>query len=230
MTDTATAPAARVPVMRSPAHRLHAAMGGVFERRGAWDVPVLYGTGTDELASLENGLGFADVSARGKVHLGGAVDGLVRALTAGTVEPLGTAPLTDGGTVARFARDWAMAMIAPGQESAVLAKLGSETADAMATDVTSGMCAFLVAGPRLDDFLARTLTMDRRELKAGRCAAATWSRIPAALVALNMPTPAVELYVSSDHGRYAWETICRLAEHLEGAPVGWRALDTWGWR
>jgi aminomethyltransferase len=217
-------------VMRSPAHRIHAAMGGVFERRALWDVPGLYGTEQHEVEALEGALGFADVSARGKVHLSGAVDTLIRSLTGGAVEPLGTAPASAGGLVARMARDWALALVPPSTETAVLAEIGDGPAGAMATDVTSAMCAFLIAGPRLDEFFARSITLDPAQLRPGRCAPATWSRIPAVLVMRDLPAPAVELYVSSDHGRYAWETIRRLAGHLNGSPVGWRALEAWGWR
>jgi len=220
----------RVPVMRSAAHRLHAAMGGVFEARARWEVPALYGTEKDERAALDSGLGYADVSARGKVPLSGAVAPLLRSLAGATVEPLHSAPLQKGGLAARLARDWAMALVGPSEEARVLKDLEGAAVDAMATDVTSAMSAFFIAGPRLAEFFARSLTMDPAELSAGRCAAAAWSRIPAVLMMREQAGPAVELYVSSDHGRYAWETICRLGDHLHGAPVGWRALETWGWK
>ena len=193
-------------------------------------MPRLYGSEPQEIQALESGLGFADISARGKVHLSGAVDAMIRTLTGGALDPLGTAPMTAGGLAARIARDWALALVAPSKEGDVLNAVGDGAEGAMATDITSAMCAYLVAGPRLAEFLARSITMDPAELRPGRCAAIAWSRIPAVLVALDLPAPAVELYVSSDHGRYAWETIRRLGGHLDGAPVGWQALDTWGWK
>jgi len=227
--DTAEGRFAREAVRRSPAHRIHAAMGGVFARRAGWDVPALYGTEQDELEALKTGLGFGDVSARGKIHLSGAVEPIIRSLSGSTLEAQRTAPITGGGMVARIARDWALALVAPADEGRVLASLGGEQDDAMATDITSAMSAFLVAGPRLDEFFARSLTIDRAQLRPGHCAATTWSRIPAVLVMRDLPSPAVELFVSADHGRYAWETVRRLGEHLGGSPVGWRALETWGW-
>jgi glycine cleavage system aminomethyltransferase T len=224
-------PAPRDPVMRSAVHRAHAAMGGTFEVRAGWDVPALYGTDKDEVAALNSTLGFADVSARGKVHLSGAVDGFIQKLAGSTVAPLRTSPVKSGGTVARIARDWALALVPAQTESALIDELdGNATDAAMATDVTSAWTSFLVAGPRLEDFLARSLTLDLAELRAGTCAAATWSRIPAVLVVRDLAAPAVEIHVGSDHGRYAWETIRRLAGHLGGSPVGWRALDSWGWQ
>lgn len=227
--------AGRDPVMRSAVHRAHAAMGGTFELRAGWDVPSLYGTERDEVAALESTLGFADVSARGKVHLSGAVDGFIQKLTGGAVEPLRTAPARSGGNhpaglVARIARDWALALVPASTEPALIAELdGSPTDAAMATDVTSALSGFLVAGPRLEDFLAQSVTLDVADLRSGTCAAATWSRIPAVLVVRELLAPAVEIYVGSDHGRYAWETIRRLGDRVGGSPVGWRALDTFGW-
>jgi glycine cleavage system aminomethyltransferase T len=98
-----------------------------------------------------------------------------------------------------------------------------------ATDVTSAMSGFLAGGPRLPELLAQTLTLDTAGLQAGRCIAASWARIPAVLVVLDLATPAVELYVGSEYGRYAWDTLQRLGRPLSGAPVGWRALESLGW-
>lgn len=215
------------PVMRSVVNRAHAAMHATFESRGAWTVPAQYGSGHGEIAALNDSLGFADISARGKIHLSGAVDPLVRSLTGAPIEPLATAPIKSGGLVARIGRDWALAMLAPSSEGDVMRRLESmDSGAAMATDVTSALSAFLVAGPRLEDLLARTLTIDLADLAPGRCLATPWARIPAVLVMRQLPQPAVELYVGSDHGRYAWETLRGQA----GTPVGWRAIESWGWQ
>jgi glycine cleavage system aminomethyltransferase T len=222
---------ARHAVMRSPAHRIHANMGVVFERRAHWEVPRLYGSQDQEVEALETNLGFADVSARGKIHLSGAVDALIRSLTGGALEPSSAASTSSGqGLVARIARDWALALTPPSGEDDVLAGIADGIGESLVTDITSAMSAYLVAGPRLEDFFARSVTLDTAELRPGRCAAITWCRIPSVLVMRDLPAPAVELYVSSDHGRYAWETICRLGAHLGGSPVGWQALETWGWK
>lgn len=217
----------RQPVMRSVVHRRHAAIGAAFEKRGAWSVPALYGSVDQEIAALSAMLGFADISARGKLHLSGAVDDYIQNLTGEALEPLRTAPVVSGGMVARIARDWALALLSPSAEGEVMRTLEQQQGEgAMATDVTGALCGFLVAGPRLEDLLARTVTIDLADLRSGRCATANWARIPATLVMKDLPEPAVEIYVSTDHGRYAWDVLQRLA----GAPVGWRALEAWGWK
>ena len=178
------------PVMRSVVNRTHAAMRATFESRGAWTVPALYGSGDQEVAALNDSLGFADISARGKIHLSGAVDPLVRSLAGVLIEPLSTAPIKSGGLVARLGRDWALALLAPSSEAdAMRAVKQMDGGAAMATDVTSALSAFLIAGPRLDDLLARTLTIDVADLAPGRCIAATWARIPAVLVMRELHRP-----------------------------------------
>jgi glycine cleavage system aminomethyltransferase T len=223
-------PVVREPVMRSAVHRIHAAMGGVFERRSAWEVPALYGSEPDEVNALGSALGFADVSARGKVHLSGAIEPWITKLTGSDLEPQRIATMPSGAVVARIARDWALVLTPPSGESSLIELDDGQAGGAMATDVTSAMSAFLVAGPQLHEFLSRSVTLDVNDLQAGRCAAATWSRIPAVLVMRELAAPAVELYVSADHGRFAWETIRQLAGRVGGSPVGWHALETWGWR
>jgi glycine cleavage system aminomethyltransferase T len=215
------------PVMRSTLHRKHAVLGATFERRGAWSVPSAYQSADSELGALSAELGFADVSARGKVHLSGEVDGYIRSLTGAALDPLQTAPAASGGTVARPARDWALVLLAPSEEAGVIRTLERQpTSAAMATDVTGAYSGFLVAGPLLEAFLARTVNADLSGLVPGRCLATSWARIPAVLVSRDLPSPAVEIYVSSDQGRYAWEVLQRLA----GIPVGWLALESWGWK
>jgi glycine cleavage system aminomethyltransferase T len=235
VTEISTAPATATPmddgplepVMRSVVHRKHAAAGAVFEKRGEWSVPALYGSIDLEVASLNETLGFADISARGKVHLSGAVDGHMRSLTGAVIDPLHSAAMTSGGTVARLARDWALALLAPSAEGGALDTLEQQPAGAaMATDVTCALSAFLVAGPRLEELLARTMIIDLSDLGPMRCTAAAWAHIPAVLVVKDLAEPAVEIYVSSDQGRYAWEVLQRMA----GTPVGWRALESWGWK
>jgi glycine cleavage system aminomethyltransferase T len=219
------------PVMRSAAHRLHAALGATFEPRMSWEVPAVYSSQQKEVDALQTDLGFADISARGKVYMTGAVDHVIRVLTGASLEPQRIALTEPAGTAARLARDWGLVLTGAGGQDAVLDRLGAQALDdAMAADMTSGLSGFLVAGPRLEDFLARTVTVRIEELRPGWCRAASWAKIPASLVVRESTASAAEIYVSSDYGHYAWETIRELGERLGGQPVGWGALEMWGWR
>jgi len=205
-------------VMRSVAHRKHSELGAQLQLRAEWEVPGVYESEGAELEALRKGFAFADISARGKVQLDGAIDAPLQRLT--------------GAATARLARDWALALTEPAGEHGLMSAVGeADDASWIATDMTSAFSGFLIAGQSLDDFLARSVTFDLDSLWKMSCTAATWARIPAVFVvpASSPDARAVELYVASDYGRYAWETIVELARPLDGRPVGWRALESWGW-
>ncbi len=221
----------RVPVMRSAAHRSHTDLGATFEVRGAWEAPFSYGSELHETEAIRSGLAIADISARGKIHLSGAIDSLLRRMTDQPVDPMRTAAITSGGVVARVARDFALALFEPSAETdALTAVEGELTGDAMATDATSALSGYLVAGPLINQLFARSLTMDVAEVQPGRCLATRWAHIPAILVVAPPGAPIVEMYVGSEYGRYAWRTLLDLSKKLGGIPVGWQALEASGWR
>jgi glycine cleavage system aminomethyltransferase T len=221
----------KTPVMRSAAHRSHVDLGATFALRGAWEVPTSYGSEPAETEAIRNGLAVAEISARGKLHLSGAVDSVLSRMTGAAVEPMRTAAITSGGTVARVARDLALALFEPSAETDALAAIEAElTQDAMATNVTSAMSGFLVAGPLLDQLFARGMSVNVDEIQPGRCLAARWAQIPAILVVSTLITSMVEMYVGSEYGRYAWRTLLDLSHRLGGIPVGWKSLDSAGWR
>jgi glycine cleavage system aminomethyltransferase T len=221
----------KTPAMRSAAHRRHVDLGATFELRGAWEVPASYGSEPAESEAIRNGLAIADISARGKLHLSGSVDALLSRMAGGEVQPMRTAAIMSGGSVARVARDLALALFEPSAEIDALAAIEGElTPDAMATNVTSAISAFLVAGPKLDELFARSMTVNVEQIQPGRCLAVRWAQIPAILVVSTPATPLVEMYIGSEYGRYAWRTLLELSHRLGGIPVGWRSLESAGWR
>jgi hypothetical protein len=218
--------------MRSAAHRSHKDLGATFELRGAWEVPASYDSVAAESEAIRNGLAVADISARGKLHLSGAIDALVRRMAGDAVVPMRTAAVTSGGWVARVARDFALALFEPAAETDALTAIEDELSDdALAVDATSSMSGFLVAGPLTKQLFARSLTVDVEEIQPGRCIGARWAQIPAILVVSEIPAlPMVEMYVGSEFGRYAWRTLLELSQKLGGIPVGWKSLESVGWR
>jgi glycine cleavage system aminomethyltransferase T len=221
----------KLPVMRSAAHRSHVDLGATFEPRGAWEVPASYGSEAAEAEAIRNALAIADISARGKLHLSGAVDSLLSRMAGAAVDPMQSAAITSGGTVARVARDLALALFEPSAETDALAAIDAElTPDSMATNITSAISGFLVAGPMLDQLFARSMSVNVGEIQPGRCLATRWAQIPAILVVSKLATPLVEMYVGSEYGRYAWRTLLELSHRLGGIPVGWKSLESAGWR
>jgi glycine cleavage system aminomethyltransferase T len=206
-------------------------LGAILELRGVWEVPASYGSEPQEADAVRSGLAVADISARGKLHLSGAIDGLLSRMTGEEVAPLRTAAITSGGTVARVARDFALALFEPSGEANALTALEEEpNVEAMATDATSAMSAFLVAGPLINALFARSMSVDVQEIQPARCLAVRWAHIPAILVVADQAAPMVEMYVGSEHGRFAWRTLLQLGRNLGGIPVGWRSLESSGWR
>ncbi len=217
----------RPPLMRSPVRRLHSEAGATFEVRGTWEVPASYGEPARELLRFRSGLGVADITARGKVHLSGAVEPLVARLVPGGVEPQRIGAIGSGGHLARLGRDWALALTGPSAESGLIGELEAAASDgAMATDMTSGLAGFLVTGPGLGGLLERTLRLDQREVQPGRCLGAKWARISALLLVTELESKAVEIYVGAEYARYAWRTLIELG----AVPAGWRTLDALGWK
>ena len=205
-------------------------LGATLEVRGVWEVPASYGSEPREAEAMRSGLAVADISARGKLHLSGSIDGVLSRMTGEAVDPLRTAAITSGGTVARVARDFALALFEPSGETDALTAVGELSAEAMATDATSAMSAFLVAGPLIKPLLARSMSVDVEEIPPGRCLAARWAHIPAILVVSKPASLVVEIYVGSEYGRYAWRTLLELGDNLGGTPVGWKCLESSGWR
>jgi glycine cleavage system aminomethyltransferase T len=221
----------KTPVMRSAAHRSHVDLGATFEPRGAWEVPASYGSEAAEAEAIRNGLAIADISARGKLHLSGAVDSLLRRMAGAALDPMQSAAITSSGIVARVARDLALALFEPSAETDALAAIDAElTPDAMATNVTSAISGFLVAGPMLDHLFARSMSVNVGEIQPGRCLATRWAQIPGILVVSTLATPMVELYIGSEYGRYAWRTLLELSHKLGGIPAGWKSFESVGWR
>jgi glycine cleavage system aminomethyltransferase T len=218
--------------MRSAAHRSHIQLGATLELRGPWEVPGLYGSETAETEAIRARLAIADISARGKLHLSGEIDALVRRMAGDAVVPMRIAAITSGGWVARVARDFALALFEPSAETDALTAIEGElTGDALAVDATSAMSGFLIAGPMIKQLFARSLTVDIQEIQPGRCMGARWAQIPTILVVSEAPvTPMVEMYVGSEYGRYAWRTLLDLSRRLGGIPVGWKSLESSGWR
>ena len=222
----------KTPLMRSAAHSSHKDLGATFEVRGAWEVPASYDSDAAETDAIRARLAVADVSARGKLHLSGAIDALLRRMAGDAVAPMRTAAVTSGGSVARVARDLALALFEPSAETDALTAIEGELdGDALAVDATSAMSGFLVAGPLIKQLFARTLTVDVEEIQAGRCMGARWAQIPTILVVAETQGVAmVEMYVGSEYGRYAWRTLLELSKRLGGMPVGWKSLESAGWR
>lgn len=207
------------PVARSPVHHLHEKLGATFRREGAFDLPAAYGDPEGERRAIREGLAVVDVTARGKVDLRGPVDDVLARL-----------PSAPDLLRARLSARWALLLSSPARSDACLrAAEAAAGAEGMATSATSLYAAFALAGPRVPDLLARLTAFDLGSLPAGAAAGTQLARISAILLRRDLPLPVIEVLVSSEYGRYAWETLLQAGHTLEARPVGWDALLAEGW-
>jgi len=207
------------PVMRSPMNEIHRRLGGELIVQSGWELPRQYQDIELERRTIREGLGIADITARGKIDVRGAVESSLAAL-----------PQTRGATLARISRSWAL-VLTPGAGLTGAIETLSASADkkTMITDATSIYAGIALLGPGVPELLLRLTAIDPSELSPGDAVATQLLRIPAVLLRRELPIIAVEAYVPSEFGRYAWESIFEVAQPLGPEPVGWDALMAGGW-
>jgi len=215
-----TRPSEFAPVMRSPLTEHHRSLNAQLAMEHGWEVPRSYGDVEREGRAIREGLGIADVTARGKIDLRGAVDSSLANLLQ-----------TRNAQLARLSRDWAL-VFTPAASLKSALHLMEQAADrsTMVTDATSIYAGLALVGPRVPDLLLRLTAIDPAQLTPGHSVATQMLRIPAILLRRDLPSMVVEAYVASEFARYAWEAIFTAGHPLEPDAVGWDALRAEGWR
>lgn len=215
-----TRPSRFAPLMRSPLTEHHGRKGAQIATRDGWEVPRNYGDVDRERRAIREGLAIADITARGKIDLRGAVDSSLARL-----------PQTRGAQLARLSRDWALVLTPAAGLNGSL-QLMEQAADraTMITDATSIYAGLALLGPRVPDLLLRLTAIDPAALRPGHSVATQMLRIPAILLRRDLATMVVEAYIASEFARYAWEAVFTVGHPLEPEPVGWDALRAEGWR
>ena len=215
-TFPAPSPPSAEPVMRSPAARLHAGLGAKFSSEAGWELPASYGDMEAERTLLRESVAMADITARGKIDARGRIDAAL---------PVGG----DGDLVARIADDWALILTPPGPVESRVRELEALAGGALVTDVTHQYVGFALAGPGLEDLLARLTGWDPSTLPTGEATGAPIAEVRGVVVRRALAFPVLEAYVDSSFGRYAWDAILDVVLRLGGGPVGWDALRAEGW-
>lgn len=206
----------RTAIKRSPAARLSGRAGAVFVEESGWEIPTSYGDDAAEREVIRGSVAIADITARAKVDVRGRIGAAL--------------PAAAGALVARIADDWAIVLGPPGDEPRLVSALETAAGSAaMVTDATHLFAGFALAGPRIPEVFARTTSWDPSTLAPGEATGAPIAEIRAVVVRRDLPSALVELYVASELGRYAWETLAGVIAGLQGAPVGWQALRAEGW-
>ena len=202
------------PVRRSPAHRAHAALGASWETQAGWEIPAAYRDGVAEAEFLRRSVAIIDITARGKIDIRGKVGASLSA--------------AGDSLIARVSPDWALVLTEPGGEEILTTKLAASADEQeMVTDATHAYAGYALVGPKLAELFSWTTSWDPTTLDPGQATGASIAEISGVMVRRDGST--VELYVSSEFGRYAWDTLISVAQGLGGGPAGWKALRAGGW-
>jgi glycine cleavage system aminomethyltransferase T len=207
----------KAPIRRSPAARLSSRRGAVFVEEAGWEIPASYGNDAKERAAIRDRVAIADITARAKVDIRGELPETLSA--------------PGDAIVARITREWAVVFGAPDTEVALLREIeplaGPRT---MVTEVTHLFAGMALVGPALPDLIERATSWDLSTLAPGEAVGAPIADVRALVVRRELSMPVLEVYVATEFGRYAWETLMGMVGGLGGAPVGWQALRAEGWR
>jgi heterotetrameric sarcosine oxidase gamma subunit len=218
-------------VARSPMEREALAAGARLERRDGWNVPVAFaGPGREQEVCRET-VGFADLSALGKIEVQASPADLVAIVavaSGGERLELGRATRAGRAWWCPYTPEHALVLCEPGATAGLRERLedaaGSVQGLASVVDVTTGSGALAIAGPLARELFARFTAIDLRPqvtpvlgFRPGSVA-----RVPGAIL-----REAEERYLmlfGAALGRYVWTVVADAALHLGGAPVGVDAL------
>lgn len=189
-------------------------LGAAWETEAGWEIPAGYRDPKAEAEFISGSVAVVDITARGKIDIRGKVG----------------ASLTSAGDslVARISPDWAMVLTGPGGEEILTTKLAASADEhEMVTDATHAYAGYALVGPKLAELLSRTTAWDPATLDLGQATGASIAEIRG--VMLRRDDSTMEVYVSSEFGRYAWDSLLSVAQGLGGGPAGWKALRGRGW-
>ena len=216
-------------VARSPMEREALAAGARIERRDGWNIAVSFG-GPEREVCRET-VGFADLSALGKIEIQASAAELAAIVAVGSrgerLEP-GRATRAAGAWWCPYTAERALVLCDPADAAPLRERL-QEAARAVqglasVVDVTTAHGALAIAGPLARELFARFTAIDLRPqvtpvrgFRPGSLA-----RVPGAIL-----REAEERYLmlfGAALGRYVWTVVADAAESLGGAPVGVDAL------
>jgi heterotetrameric sarcosine oxidase gamma subunit len=204
--------------------------GARFEERDGWLVATSFRVAPDELETIRRAAGIADRSAMGKFELQGTPDALGSLLASvvpgGPPGPGETADL-DGALIWLSSPDRALALCETAETSALMGLLESvcgESPHCGVVEVTAGLAAIELRGPRARELLERLTAIDVRPsaLGVGGVRAGAVAEVAATL--LRTGPESYLVLVGSQEAPDAWEIVLDAGAPLGARPVGADAL------
>ena len=210
------------PPAASPLEAKLREAGARFEERDGWRVAAGFGSPAGEAEACRTGVAIADRSAMGKLELQGRPETLEaaieRVVTGGAPRPGELAAFGDG-LLWRSSADRALAVCEPAAALGVRGLLEEARDGCALVELTAGLAALELRGPRARELLERLTAIDVRPevLPVAGVLAGALARVPAAL--LRPEAEAFLVLVASPEAPDAWEIVLDA-----GAPLGLRVV------
>lgn len=219
------------PVRVSAIHHAHLIHGATFRDAGDWRVPDAFTSPEDEVARALAGVGLADVSAAGKLHVRGATAAALVDRAAGNAPPPPgrAARVLLGGAEALVCRlaDDELLVLTPLADTDVvrdrLARTAASAGCAHVTDLTSGFAAVDVLGPAAPSLLARVAPLDLSAAAVPPLGVVQGevACVRAILIRLDRArAPAFRALVPREYGAHTWEALAHAGRDLGLVLVG----------
>jgi sarcosine oxidase subunit alpha len=230
----------REPAQRTSIHHRHKELGGRMMWTGTWRRPYSYGDVEAEVQAVHGAVGMIDVSTLGKLIVSGpdAAEFLERLYPNrfGDMKPgrirygvlnTDSGRIMDDGTIARLSDDTYYVTTTSTGAGAVVEWFEWWNAvwgyDLQISDVTGGLAAVNVAGPRARDLLGRITDLDVSnegisylDARQGQIAG-----VPCLVLRIGFVGElGYELHFSSPYGEYMWDTLLESGEDLGIRPFG----------
>ncbi|HEY1238485.1 MAG TPA: sarcosine oxidase subunit gamma family protein [Solirubrobacterales bacterium] len=218
------------PAASSPLEPCLIEAGARFEERDGWRVATSFRPAPDELETIRLAAGIADRSVMGKVELQGTPDAvgslLASVVPGGPPQPGATADL-DGAWVWLSSPDRAVGLCEPAGTTSLMGLLESVcdvSPHCGVVEITAGLAAIGLRGPRARDLLERLTSIDVRPsaLPMGGVRAGAVAEVGATL--LRPHEDEYLILVSSQEAPDAWEIVIDAGGPLGARPVGADAL------
>ena len=235
------------PVKRTPMHAKHDEIGCVWMDMGEWKRPLYYGTPDSKRESVEQEywavrqrVGLIDLSTLGKLDVVGSDAGKLldkvytnrfsdlrvgRARYGVICDEAGI--ILDDGTVSRVADDRYFITTTTGNIEFVHEWLDWWLAGTgmcvHVTNVTGGMAAVNVAGPKARETLAKLTNRDLSNKRFGymRCRQADVAGVPSLMLRIGfVGETGWEIHYPAAYGEHVWDAIMAAGEEFDIRPFG----------
>ena len=223
------------PYSTSPLESRHTHLAVDFIDRAGWRLPDRYSSLEAEITAVQQHVGMADLSAKGKLNLKGASlpKFLNRALRIQSFLPGYLTPVQldhQQLLLAALTSDEALLLTPPGQEEQVIDYLSQTLGEFLVSfvDRTGGLAGLLLAGSRSRPVMAKlcALSVHPHDFPNFHVAQTSFAKVRATILRRDLGLlPAFELYFDRSYAGYLWETLLDAGKEFSLQPLGCQTVD-----